>query len=495
MPISQHLTDSVSSATTLGAIQKIKSWLLFSLLALLLSACGGGNATFTGGGSGSVGIVLTDAPSSDFLAVNMTITQILLLSDDENSDPVTLFQGEETINLLSLRDHAELFALNNVPAGSYSKIRLILKQPNGLELVLPTILPSGENEKQYPHLPGNGKIDLNPRGNFDVKQGEVIYAHIDLDAEKSIHAHVNGNGNGQYEFRPVIFVDVIGDDFAGKLVRRTGYIHDLASDQSQFALCDTPVSEPPATTTEVQNDDSMGCMTITTQNASLFAVDGLPMPLTGLVENANVTAIGFLHSDTTPGDSGIIQHAKLSAEVIEHLDGMDNVETLDGTVATAPADALSNFDLTLADSTTVTSLLQEGTKVFGRDGTYLDYTDILPSTLASVDGVRDMVGGSEMLRSSLVILDTAPSASLEKLTGTVNTVNSLLHTVDVSTDGGDQMVQLTTDTVILVIAGSSTSSVSSAADISALVTGAMVEMYGKTDALGYFVPQVILVTG
>jgi len=151
--------QTVSIVKTVISRQKYSQWLLVALLALLLSACGG-NTTSTNTGSGTMGIVLTDAPNSDFLAVNITITQILLLSDDDSSGPVSLFEGEETINLLSLRDHAELFALRDVPAGNYEKIRLILKQPDGLELVL------ANGDKQYPHLPGNGKNDLKPTRAF-----------------------------------------------------------------------------------------------------------------------------------------------------------------------------------------------------------------------------------------------------------------------------------------------------------------------------------------
>jgi len=486
----QRLTGSTFPAGifTAPVCQKYGRWLLLALFGLLLSACGGGSGTSTSGGSGTVGIVLTDAPTSDFTAVNMTITQILLLSDDDGSAPVTLFEGEETINLLSLRDHAELFALRDVPAGSYSKIRLILKQPDGLELVLVS------GEKQYPHLPGTGKIDLNPRGSFNVVSGEIRYAHIDIDAEKSIHAHATGNG--QYQFRPVIFVDIIDDDFTGKLVRRTGYVYGLKDDYSKFKLCDMPVPLPPISSEDTEETDPMACMSIYTKNASLFGEDGLPMPLDGLAENANVTVVGFLqyeHDDED--DTDIIHHAKLSAEVIELLDGMGNFETLEGTVAIAPADALSSFDLTLNNSPTIASLLQEGTKVFGRDGTRLDYSDIQPDTLASVNGVRGMMDTTEVLRSSLVILDTTATTSLEKLSSTVNSVNTVLNTVNVATRSGDQVLQLTADTIILLVGDTATGLESSDADIDTLVTGATVDVYGQTGALGYFIPEVILILG
>ena len=129
----------------------------------------------------------------------------------------------------------------------------------------------------------------------------------------------------------------------------------------------------------------------------------------------------------------------------------------------------------------------------GRDGTRLNYTDIQPDIMASVDGVRSLVGTTELSHSSLVILDTADTAGLDKLTGTVNSVDTELHTASVSTAGGDQIVQLTSDTIILLIGDTSTGSSSSAADIVALMPGVTVEIYGQASALGYFIPKVILI--
>ena len=76
--------------------------------------------------------MLTDAPTEAFDEVNVTITAVYLLSDE---DRVLLFESEAgvTSNLLALRDSAELlFDVAEVSVGCYDKIRLVV---TGVELV------------------------------------------------------------------------------------------------------------------------------------------------------------------------------------------------------------------------------------------------------------------------------------------------------------------------------------------------------------------------
>ena len=190
-----------------------------ALICMTLVACGGSGSTTGNAGNGSVGIVLTDGPIADFSEVNVTITEVSLIPDDgsSNNGHVVIFEGEESINLLSLTDFSKLFAISNeVPAGHYEKIRLRLKQPNGIELVKKDSL-GNVLETIYPNMAGNGKLDLNPRGDFHVVAGQTLYIQLDIDANKSLH--IVQTGNSKYQFRPVIFVDIIDHQFSGKLVR------------------------------------------------------------------------------------------------------------------------------------------------------------------------------------------------------------------------------------------------------------------------------------
>jgi len=54
----------------------------------------------------------------------------------------------------------------------------------------------------------SGKIDLNPRGDFEVTAGATLSIRIDIDADKSIKLHQAGQ-SGKCIFRPVVFVDIM----------------------------------------------------------------------------------------------------------------------------------------------------------------------------------------------------------------------------------------------------------------------------------------------
>ena len=90
------------------------------LLALTLAACGGGSGSDTnspGGTSpttGTVGILLTDAPTDEFCQIRMTIEAIDLLG---TNGPTNIFSGPETVNILDLRNYADMIAVDpEVPA-------------------------------------------------------------------------------------------------------------------------------------------------------------------------------------------------------------------------------------------------------------------------------------------------------------------------------------------------------------------------------------------
>jgi hypothetical protein len=160
------------------------------VLAAVLVSCGGsggGADTSSTRNTGSVGILLTDGPTAEFDVINITLREIRLLSDTGSS-------------------HSELFALTtDVASGEFEKIRLLVDK---IELIK---LDADGNvyESHDVKLSGHGKIDLNPRGPFYITAGETLLIQIDIDAEKSLKIHESGNG--KWHFRPVIFVDVIGD--------------------------------------------------------------------------------------------------------------------------------------------------------------------------------------------------------------------------------------------------------------------------------------------
>jgi len=186
------------------------STLVTALLAVgLLVACGGGSGSGDGastpasGETGAVAVLVTDAPAGAE-KIWITIEELSLIppEDEGNRKPVTIYTSKDhKINLLEYQnDNYYLLKLApNVPAGPYEKIRLKIKDveieggecdTDGVKLKLPS-----------------GRIDVHPRGTFEVVPGETLKIKLDMDAEKSINLHKAGK-SGMCIFRPVVFADI-----------------------------------------------------------------------------------------------------------------------------------------------------------------------------------------------------------------------------------------------------------------------------------------------
>ena len=240
-------------------IQRITAAFSIIALAVALVSCGGSSGgggttdTSQAQGKGTVGILLTDKPADPamFAAIIASIIKVELMGSEENGR-VELYSAPPTkeIDLLRLRNESiPLVFKDKVPAGTYCKIRLTLSE---LTLVLADpadLTPEDltDNEMAHPKLPGNGKLDLVVRDCFDVVAGEVLALQLDMDAGKSIHIIEKGNCTNKpdkcFNFRPVVFVDVIEKDFNSKLVRLNGVIKEVDSVEEYLLLCDALPSE------------------------------------------------------------------------------------------------------------------------------------------------------------------------------------------------------------------------------------------------------------
>ncbi len=388
-------------------------WLGALAVSLVLTACGGGG----GGGNegpdvivtppdiaqvGSVAIFFTDGPTDEYDKVMVTVTSIEFLGED---GPVEIWSGEETFDLLGLEHFSDLFTYeDNVPIGSYDKIRLRIAD-------LTLIRGEGEEAEEIPvKVPANGKIDLNPRGSFDVPLGGVLLVEIDIDARRSIH--VVQTGNGQYRFRPVVFVN-IGLD-GSKLVRVHGVVHDLDRGESEFVLCPT---EFVADVNGEDGDDFKegGCLEVEAGGSSFFAgTDGTEVSLDQVNEGDEVTVIGFF----APGDDGDQEEEDslfvLAAEVVE-IGPVDAFARLAGRVA-GPLDGENDFPFEVYEGQGFdpgyvgTAETQPGTKVFSADSQPLAITDVTQFDELLVDAVP--VEG-DILRTSLIIIEAQGPAELE----------------------------------------------------------------------------------
>ena len=343
-------------------ISKLNKFMAAAVMVLFLAACGGGGGggdsasnTVSSGGTGSVGLLLTDGPTDDFDAVNITVVKVELLSD---SGHFTIFQGEETVNLLDYRDDARIFSLHpSVPAGTYEKIRLTLSnielvkcedgaviQPIDVDTCRNTINPGDQ-----PRLKGNNKLDLNPQGDFVVVPGGTLMVEIDIDAEKSIH--IVETGNGKYQFRPVVFVKVITDSDPGKPVRVQGIIEDLDRVDREFVICSREINLLPSIDVV---DGPIACVDVAYNDATLIFIGDVPVDPDDLHDGDLVTVFGNLHLGDRDDD---VEHHAAEGDH-HHFDGIfieavvidivpdDTDIALDGVALTA-VNARSLFDMSV----------------------------------------------------------------------------------------------------------------------------------------------------
>ncbi|MCU7806110.1 MAG: DUF4382 domain-containing protein [Candidatus Thiodiazotropha sp. (ex Lucinoma borealis)] len=539
-------------------INHITTVSLVGILAATLLSCGGGGSsdtstTTSSQRTGTVGILLTDKPAdpSLFHAINASIERVELI-DSEGEERIELISDESrTVDLLQLKNESMPFTFrDDVPVGTYCKIRLTLSD---LELVLVDDTPDDmtDNETYHPNLPGNGKLDLLSRDCFTVEAGNVITVQIDMDGGNSIH--IIGNNNG-FNFRPVVFVDILSEGFESKLVRLQGEIAEVIPEEMSLLLCDAiPVHE----------SSSMECVQVHLGDDSAFFDNlnyaGTPRSLDELLleemVGEQVVVVGWpdhqvashSHADIpyghlpppgecrlwtlnmAPGqqpppgdcetlaeqvtdDTVLVDHGGVVRDRYQPLMEVDALVIelgdflqVEGEV-TADADSIG-FGMALTPGSPVVTDGQldvmfqpggpaiNGTRIVSKTGDLLDYLEIIEPRLVQVDGVLDLTGPDAMFNASLVIVDTAAVES-EQITGTVLTigVNGFTLSPEADTVCGiattELQVTFTDDAEFLTIV--ITDTISEITSGGALEAGQNVGINGTCSTEGYLADSVAI---
>ena len=177
-------------------------------LAIIYAGCSSGGSTsvsasFNGEEGGTVALFIADGPADGYEHLWIWVTDASLIPKNANEEVVTVFRSKNPdgfrVDLLDLRDQDFLLTIkDDIPPGTYEKIRLgiadIRAEGDGACTELEIKLPSG-------------RIDINPRGGFEVETGETLAIRLDVDANKSIQLKPAGR-SGLCIFRPVIFADI-----------------------------------------------------------------------------------------------------------------------------------------------------------------------------------------------------------------------------------------------------------------------------------------------
>src|SRR5690606_33599988 len=124
------------------------------VLAVALAACGGGGGSGSGGGGGGFGqgtlrVALTDAPACGYDEVVVTINEVRVhTSDAPDDDPnwrSIPVNPPISVDLLDYSNGALLeLAEGRVPAGVYTRLRLVLAANTGNQADRNWVVPSGQ---------------------------------------------------------------------------------------------------------------------------------------------------------------------------------------------------------------------------------------------------------------------------------------------------------------------------------------------------------------
>jgi len=166
----------------------MKKLILFAIsLALLLSGCVSPDRT------GNFQIYLKDQPIDNAEEILITISEISVQKEDEGF--ITLWSGEETYDLLKLRNQEERIIDVTLEAGTYTQIRLVVTAGQ-------IVISSESHEMKVPS--SEVKIPLV----FNIMADGETEILLDFEAEHSIHV-VNAGQSEQYILKPVIRVESI----------------------------------------------------------------------------------------------------------------------------------------------------------------------------------------------------------------------------------------------------------------------------------------------
>ena len=465
--------------------------------ALFLVACQPG--TDSESGSGVLNILIADAPTDNFSAVNVTLTEIKLIG--RASGPVQVFEGRETFDLLALRTVSELFAIDDeVPTGRYNQIQLQIAE-EGIELVEEQT--EGQTQFHYPRLPRDGVLNIALRPTLQIRDGESHGIEIDIDLAHSIVL----DPDGSYRFRPVVGVLPIREVIDGRLVRLSGRMTAIDLDNQRFSLC--RISRPLAwlpekqshgphpdsadhrlkvskedftqTAREIAQRKSVGprhpwrrCVEVVlSEEASLFDQDGNPLRLEEVEDKSPVIAIGrirpirgrplaMLSTFVGIGEPGTFQTRR--GRVLSDL-------SLD-----------DDFVLDLAsDRGDLIIQLSETTQLFERAGWPISREAILPGTRASVTGVLFFSSASPaVVQAGFLILDLDEEES-DPLQGEIISIDRESQgancPLQVDVDGLQTGVSLDSRAKIYQV--KSESGTSRVSELNEISPGSHAEVYGQ----------------
>ncbi len=175
----------------------------------LLTACGGSSSTSSAGAvappTGTANVLITDAPSDDWSTIQVQVTKVTLVHQEDHSKEEIAFSGNATINLVDLDSIGELLAAAQLPVGSYDQMKVSINTDPTTMSIIPegssTPVPSSQI-----HVVGNGIIPVAISPALTVTSGGSNAVQVDFDLNHPLFINQTTTGdvvlNFQLKFRP-----------------------------------------------------------------------------------------------------------------------------------------------------------------------------------------------------------------------------------------------------------------------------------------------------
>lgn len=294
--------------------------------AAVLAACGGGSDgdSIVAPSIGTLRIALTDIPACGYDEVNVTVEKVRVHQNGAANDNASgwsevLLSTPKRINLLNLTNGVlEELGSTQLPAGTYTQLRLVLSDNTPSAPLANSVIPTGLTETPL-GTPSAQQSGLKINSNVTVGANQLTDVVLDLDACKSVV--VAGNSGG-YNLKPVL--TILPRSSTGLAVE--GYVANAIASG--------------ATSVSLQNDAVVARATVPDTNGK-FVLSPVPAGtydlvitssgrVTSVVTGVPVTATGktILNASTTPIDPAVSTMRKASGNVT--TTGASNIP--DGTV-------------------------------------------------------------------------------------------------------------------------------------------------------------------
>lgn len=202
----------------------VKSWGVVGMggvAVAALVACGGGGSD--GAGEGTMRLSLTDAPACGYDHVYVTVERVRVhqsagAGDNDAGWRDIALPAPRRVDLLELTNGTlEPLGQAQLPAGTYTQMRLVLAENTPTNPLANSIVPTGGAETALT-TPSGQQSGLKFNVNLEVTADRIADFAIDFDACKSF---VRAGNSGRYLLKPVLAVIPILSDAGQRIV---GYV-------------------------------------------------------------------------------------------------------------------------------------------------------------------------------------------------------------------------------------------------------------------------------